>query len=118
MSVDILLDEQTHDIDLSRGIELNVEGSKSLSQKVKVALLLRTNEWGPDINKGVPYSQSIFNGRGNKSFIDSYLQGYILRIPEIGGIDGFFSEILPDRTYKMSFTAAREQQSTNIEVIL
>lgn len=118
MSVDIKLDPTTHDIDFTKGGELNKEVEESLSQKVKIALLLRTTEWGPNINAGVPYSQSIFRGKNNKTFVDSYLQGYILRIPEVGRLTSFTSSIDNDRRYNMKFTAIAEQQTTRIEVIL
>lgn len=118
MSVDFLLESDTHDLDLSSGINLTQEGKESLGQKVKVALLLRTTEWSPNINVGVPYRQSILVGKGNQTFIDSYLQDYILRIPEVGSLRSFSSEVNRERQYKVNFSVVGDSVTTNLEVVI
>lgn len=119
MPVDINLDPSSHDIDISKGIILNTEGSPSLAQKVKIALLLRTNEWPENINVGVPYSQSILSSKNNKTLIDSYLQSYILNIPEVDRLTRFSSEVTTDRKYSMKFSASsNNNDTTDIEVLV
>ena len=118
MSIDFKLDSSTHDLVLNKGITLTTEGAASLGQKVKIALLLRTTEWPINISAGVPYSQSIFSGKNNKSFIDSFMQNYILSVPGVGRLVKFTTELGADRRYTIKFTAVKEQETNNVEVVL
>lgn len=118
MPRDIRLDPTTHDIDLAKGIVLTKTGSETLAQNVKVALLLRTREWAPNIVAGVPYLSSIFRGKNNKSFVDGYFQSYISRVPGVGRLLSYSSTLDTERRLTVKFTAIQEQTNTTIEVTL
>ena len=98
MTIDIKLDPITNDIDLSQGIHLNTDGAESLAQKIKIALLLRTTEWAPNLNKGVPYYQTILKGKNNKEFVDSFLKGYLIELPDVDKLTHYSSTIDNNRT--------------------
>lgn len=116
MTVDVMLDPNTHDIDLSKGCHLNQEGSESLAQKIKVALLLRTTEWAPNLNKGVPYYQTILKGKNNKEFVDSFLKGYLIELDDVDRLTSYSSEIDNNRTLNVKISATASRTTANIEV--
>lgn len=116
MSTDIKLDPVTHDIDLSKGIHINVEGAESLAQKLKVALLLRTTEWAPNLNKGIPYYQTILKGKNNKEFVDSFLKGYLIELEDVDKLTHYSSEIDNNRTLNVQIAATAAKTSAQIEV--
>ena len=116
MSIDIKLDPVTHDIDLSKGMHLNTEGAESLAQKIKVALLLRTTEWAPNLNKGVPYYQTILKGKNNKAFVDSFLKSYLIALDDVDTLTSYSSTIDNNRTLQVSITATASKTSAQLEV--
>lgn len=118
MPRDIKLDSTTHDIDLTKGITLTKTGAETLAQNIKVALLLRTREWAPNITVGVPYISSIFRNKGSKSFVDSFFQSYILKVPGVGSLTSYASTIDTERRLNVRFTVVQEQTNTTIEVTL
>ena len=118
MPRDIKLDPTTHDISLAKGILLTKTGGETLAQNVKIALLLRTREWAPNITVGVPYMSTIFRGKNNKNFVDGYFQSYISRIPGVGKLLSYTSTLDTERRLTVRFTAIQEQTNTTIEVTL
>lgn len=116
MSIDIKLDATTHDIDLSKGMHLNVEGAESLAQKIKVALLLRTTEWAPNLNKGVPYYQTILKGKNNKEFVDSFLKSYLIDLDDVDTLTSYSSTIDNNRTLQVKITATASRTNAQLEV--
>lgn len=116
MTIDIKLDPNTHDIDLSKGCHLNTIGAESLAQKVKVALLLRTTEWHPNLNKGIPYFQTILKGKNNKEFVDSFLKGYLIELEDVDRLTHYSSSLDNNRVLNVSIAVSTGGVDTKIEV--
>lgn len=107
-----------HDIDLTKGISLTTSNQNSLAQRIKIALLLRTGEWKPNVNEGVPYSVAFLRTKNNKSFIDSFLQNYIINIDGVSEFTSFSSEVTNDRKYNMQFSVLSDGSQAEVEVQL
>lgn len=116
MPRDLRLDPTTHDIDLVGGIVLTKPGAESLAQNVKVALLLRTNEWAPNINIGVPYLSALFRAKNNKAFVDSFFRSYIQNVPGVLRIASYTSTLDAQRKLNIRFTTIQEQQPIEVTV--
>lgn len=116
MTIDIKLDPLTHDIDLSKGMHLNTQGAESLAQTIKIALLLRTTEWAPNLNKGIPYYQTILKGKNNKAFVDGFLKGYLIDLDEVDRLTHYSSTVDSNRTLNVKIAATAKKTTANIEV--
>lgn len=104
LTTDIILDEETHDIDLSRGGKLHSSNTKSLGQKIKISILMRKGEWPRNVNLGVPYSEGFFETKNNKAVIDSYLRGHILKVDGVETLQDFRSILNNKRQLEVEFT--------------
>lgn len=117
MATDIILDKNTHDLDLSEGgLTLHTENTEVVSQRVKIALLLRKGDWYQNILLGVPYQQEFFVTKSNKAFIDYFLRDYVNSIPDVDQVSNYSSEITKERALEVSFSVrtSRGELITNI----
>lgn len=103
MTTDLVLDSNTHDLDLSEGgLRLHDQNTEAVAQRVKVALLLRKGDWYQNITLGVPYQQEFFVTKNNKTYIDFFLSDYISQVQEVEGVENYSSEIAQDRSLNVS----------------
>lgn len=109
--MDILLDQRTTDISIVDGdIVLTTLNSELLRQRIAIRLNTWLGEWALNTQQGIPYRQTIFNGRiRNKEQLDALYLNQINSIEEINEIVDFESEY--DRT-RRTYTIIRLIVST------
>lgn len=104
MPSDILLNPDTHDIDLSSGsVVMITDNLRAVAQRVKVAILLKRGEWFQDVLDGVPYYQEFFTVKNNKPFIDQFMVNYIGNVEDVSKVIAYASVIdIPRRVLRIS----------------
>lgn len=113
MSTDIVLDPNTHDVDLSTGFaQLFSEDVPATAQRIKQALLLRRGEWFVNTQIGVPYQQDFFQSKNSQSLIDDFLRAYILQVENVSRILDYSSTIGNDRALTVNFSVLTETGET------
>lgn len=102
---DLLLDDETWDLDLTNGGEL-VDGVSAISQHVRQRLSLFLAEWFLNFREGVPWFQRIFDRGADPGFIRSILQRTIEETPGIAQVERVAYEINPStRRARIGWTA-------------
>lgn len=118
MSVDLILDSNTHDINFgSPYVGTHKDPAEGLSQRLKIAYLLRRTEWPLDLNKGVPYQLEFFKNKNNKSFVDSFMFNYALTVEDVDRVTRFRSSLGNDRKLTINISVSRsdgEQQEITL----
>ena len=104
MPTDIKLDNKTHDIDLSRTIELHIGNKEVVSQRMKIAILTKQGEWFKNVLEGLPYYTEFFRSKNNKTLIDQFMIEYITQIQDIQLVKQYSSSITPDRKLVIKIT--------------
>jgi len=101
MPTDIKLDTTTWDYDLSsNGLQVFVENSKVVAQRLRVALQLRQGELFTDITTGLPLSD-FSTIRDGGSFADAFMIDYISEVEGVEEVLTYSSELDPiTRVYK------------------
>lgn len=113
MSTDIVLDPNTHDVDLSTGFaKLHSSDVPATAQRIKQALLLRRGEWFVDTQVGVPYQQDFFQTKNSKSLIDDFMRSYILQVENVNSVISYSSTIGSDRTLSISVSILTDTGET------
>ena len=112
---DLLLDEQSHDLDLDGG---DAKMQISRPQGVKIRLLFFRGEWFLDVSKGIPYFQSVFVKNPNLDHVRTLYRREILDAP---GVDNLLSLILDfdaqTRELDVSWEADSDQGRISGEVV-
>ena len=123
---DILINELTHDIDLSNEtMRLTSTLEELARQKVSITLQAYKGEWSFNVLFGIPYLKNASNpiqllGSGNnKRLLDFEIRKAILDKEEILSITSFESSIgQVSREYSVSFEAQTEQGPIVFEGVL
>lgn len=103
MNNDILLDKDSHDIDISRGAPiLIISNQEEVAQRLKIALLLRRGEWIFNIQDGVPYITSFLNQKNSKTNIDQFMISYISNVDGVNKVIGYDSVINKSRQLQIT----------------
>lgn len=92
--------------------------AQSVAQKLQIKLQTFLGEWFLNTDHGVPYYQQIFGKVRSKAAIDLIFQQQISSEPYVAEIVSFESEIVPDRTYSLSFRVRTtlDQITDNIQL--
>lgn len=105
--MDLLLNEETHDLVWNNGAltkEFTTQPfTQNVSQRLKIRLLTFRNEWFLDTNYGVPWFQEILGKKPSKSKVDQILQQQILEESGVKEIVSFNSTF-QNRQYSLSFS--------------
>lgn len=113
MSTDIVLDRNTHDVDLTTGFaQLHSLDTEATAQRIKQALLLRRGEWFVNTQLGVPYQQQFFQTKDSQSLIDDFLRSHILQVENVNRILSYSSTINVDRSLTVSFSVLTDSGET------
>lgn len=100
---DIKLDS-TGDIDWGN-ITLTEDNSESVAQKLRITLRRYLGEWFLNVNKGVPYFQSILIKGVAKEFVDTVFIDEIVNTQGVLRVVEYISDITPEGVYQAAFTA-------------
>lgn len=117
--MDILLDEETHDVAFSNTeITVTTEQKQSVAQLLKIKLFTFSGEWFLDTANGVPYYQQIFGKVRSKEAIDAIFRAKISEEVDVLEITEFDSTLSDDRTYTLSFRVRTTlgQVTDNIQI--
>lgn len=102
--MDILLDEETHDVIFQNGSTPVTENiADGLKQRLKIKLLTFKGEWFLNTNYGTPYFQEIFGKGRSKGSIDIIFRQLLSEDEDVLSIVRFSSTLSNDRTYTLSF---------------
>ena len=101
MPTDIKLDTTTWDYDLSdNGLQVFVENTEVVAQRLRIALQLRLGEVFTDITTGLPLSD-FSTIRDGGSFADAFMIDYISEVEGVEEVLTYSSELDPiTRVYK------------------
>lgn len=117
---DILLNEETHDIDLAAGDLPIASGSALIAQNIKQRLLLLFGEHFLDTSQGVPYKEQILRKNPDIQVASSILKERILGTEGVGQLTNFSLSIDPAARkcfiYFRAVTEAGETISQQVEV--
>jgi len=94
----------TGDIDWEN-ISLTEGNSESVAQKLRITLRRYLGEWFLNINKGVPYFQSILIKGVTKEFVDTLFIDEIVNTQGVLRVVEYVSDITPEGVYVAAFTA-------------
>lgn len=94
----------TGDIDWDN-ITLTEDNSESIAQKLRITLRRYLGEWFLNINKGIPYFQSILIKGVTKEFVDTLFIDEIVNTQGILRVVEYISVITPEGVYTAAFTA-------------
>ena len=115
---DIILDT-THDLLVTNGdIKLFSDQEANTAQRVEINLLSFLGEWFRDINKGIPYLQTILGRRNSLEVADVEIKSTIINTENISTITQYTSSINSERKLTVTFSATLESGGTinNISV--
>ena len=102
--MDILLDEETHDLVFNNSsVTVTTKQKQSVAQLLKIKLFTFLGEWFLDTDNGVPYYQKIFGKVRSKEAIDAIFRAKIVEEPDVVEITEFESTLSADRTYSLKF---------------
>lgn len=110
-----------HDLLIENGdISLFNKVENLTVQKVKINLLLMKGEWFRDINKGVPYLQSILGVRNTKQTTMTFLRNAIINTEGITSVTSLDATIDRDRTIHVVWSGTCENgeiiENTSVEI--
>ena len=92
MTLDILLDPITHDLDITAfDLKTTVDDVGAIVQRLKVKLLLFKGEWFLDLNAGIPYYEQIFVSSNFKDDADTVFKLAIVNTEGITSVRSFSS---------------------------
>lgn len=113
--MDILLDEDTHDLVFINGAVPVTEGQRiTVAQRLKVRLQTFLGEYFMNTSIGVPYYQRIFGKIKNKSTIDTIFQREILSDEGVIEITSYRSDLdVSTRYLEVTFTVRTSEGVTN-----
>lgn len=113
--MDILLNEDTHDIVFINGDCPITDGQKTtVAQRLKVRLQTFLGEYFLNTSIGVPYYQRIFGKIKNKSTIDTIFQREILSDEGVIEITSYRSDLdVSTRYLEVTFTVRTSEGVTN-----
>lgn len=102
---DYKLNLSTMDLDLSSYAIRYTTLEETIQQRVTLALSHIKGQWFRDRNVGLPFRR-LLRERGNKAFVDTFLQGYIEAIEDIEKVTEYSSTIgVISRKLEVTFTA-------------
>lgn len=113
--MDILLDEDTHDIVFINGDVPTTQGQKvTVAQRLKVRLQTFLGEYFLNTTIGVPYYQRIFGKIKNKSTVDTIFQREILSDEGVLEITSYRSDLdVSSRFLQVTFTVRTSEGITD-----
>lgn len=92
--MDLLLDEDTHDlIFVNGGTPITTDQKTTVAQRLKVRLQTFLGEYFMNVEAGIPYYQRIFGKIKNKSTVDAIFQRQILEDPGVLEIVSYGSDL-------------------------
>jgi hypothetical protein len=119
MAFDYLLDKNTGDISIIKGvIQFTRSKQDSSRQQVFISLSTYRGEWGFNIEAGIPYIKNDNNfisilGKVDKSLLDSYVTQDILLRESIVALNSY-SSILDKNTRQITISFEAETDSGEI----
>lgn len=81
---DILLDDATNDLDLSRGGDLTL--TPDVAQAIRIRLKFFRGEWFLDREQGVPWFEQIFVKNPNLEHVRAIFRKVIVDTPGVGDV--------------------------------
>jgi hypothetical protein len=104
--IDILVNEQTHDLEFSNfDLQLN-EGIGSIVQSLKIRLLFFKGEWFLDTTTGLPFYELLLIKNPYIPAVDAIIKAFILATPDV-------TELLK---YESSYNARTRKHSISFLV--
>ena len=105
--MDLRLDTNTGDLDMSLGTPQLVTGREAIAQKIRIRLRFFRGEWFLDTRLGVPYFESILKKNPNKNVVASLFQQVVLKTPGVTALKSFALSINKQtRVLSVTFEAA------------
>lgn len=113
--MDILLDEDTHDIVfVNGGTPITPDQKTTVAQRLKIRLQTFLGEYFMNTNAGIPYYQRIFGKIKNKSTVDAIFQRQILEDPGVIEIVTYSSDLdASDRFLSVNFKVRTSEGITS-----
>lgn len=104
---DILLDPDTHDLDIVDGDLLL---GADVAQAVKIRLLAVRGEWFLDRTAGIPYYEQVLVKNPNLSHVDALFRQTIVETPGINQLLSFETDFDANtRTYTVTWSADTDE---------
>ena len=89
--IDLLLDEENHDLVIRDGDLVLVSGVDELKQSIKIAFLFFRREWMLDTSEGFLDTETMYAKNPNVDEIDARAKAVLLERSEVTSIDTFTS---------------------------
>lgn len=117
--MDLLLDEDTHDIIFINGQSPVTQGAAQIvAQRLKIRLQTFLGEWFINTTYGIPYWQRILGKKTSKVAVDRIFQEQIRAERGVVAITQFNSTLSRDRQYTMNFRVrAANNEETDLITI-
>lgn len=110
--MDLFLDKETGDLDLTNNSFSLVEGAASIDQHWRIRLLTWLGEWFLDQRVGIPYIRDILVKNPNLAIVRSVFHRASLDTPGIREIVNFTLEITSDRRLVLEIEGESEDLET------
>jgi hypothetical protein len=104
--VDLLLDINSNDLDVTTGDLQLTSGAEGIAQHIRIRLRFFLAEWFLDTRLGIPYFQRILVKNPGTAVVRSILRDVIVSTPGVASMNNFVTDYVgATRTLSVAFTA-------------